>query len=253
MKLQKIKNYLNILYPIIALAIFIIAWYVMSRIIDIELILPSPAKSFSLLGDLFKDTVFWQAVGGTLIRTLISFFVSMFFALLFAVLSTLFKPVYYFLSPIIIISRAVPTMSVILLSIIWFTSNITPMFIALLIIFPMLYSQFYSSFSNIDRDLIEMSKLYNVSKTHMVTKFFIPYILPQYFDSVRSAISLNVKLIIAAEVLAQTQKSMGVMMQISSIYLETALLLAWTIAAIILSYLLEMIPVIMKKLLVRWK
>lgn len=144
-------------------------------------------------------------------------------------------------------------MSIILLSLIWFTAKITPMFIAFLIVFPMLYAAFYSAFTNIDKGFVEMSKLYKVSKWQMVSKFYVPYISPTFFDSIRSAISLNVKLIIAAEVLAQTRDSMGVMMQISSLYLDTSSLIAWTIAAIIISYLLEMIVIATKRLFVRWK
>lgn len=253
MNKQKIKNYLNIIYPAIALLAFVLIWFFIAWIIDLEVILPTPTTSFKQLGVIIQEKIFWGALGWTLLRALISFSISMVSALILAVLSLLFKPVYYLLSPLVIISRAVPTMSVILLSLIWFSSDITPMFIALLIIFPMLYAQFYSSFSNIDRDLIEMSKLYRISKTNMVTKFFIPYILPSYFDSVRSAISLNVKLIIAAEVLAQTRNSMGVMMQKASIYLDTSSLIAWTLAAIIISYILEMIAVLLKKVFVRWR
>ena len=172
---------------------------------------------------------------------------------MFSVLSALFKPVYYLLSPLVIITRAVPTMSVILLRLIWFSSAITPMFIAFLIIFPMLYASFYSAVSNIDKDLIEMSKVYNVSKKDMAVKFFVPYIMPSFLDSIRSAISLNVKLVIAAEVLAQTRDSMGVMMQRSSIFLDTPTLMAWTIAAIVLSYLFELLVKTTKTLTVRWQ
>ncbi|HHT83396.1 MAG: ABC transporter permease [Christensenellales bacterium] len=250
---MKLKNYLNLLYPLIALAVFFAVWLIAAEIIKIEVILPHPAQAFKQLLLLVKTMDFWTAIGHTLLRTFISFFISMSLALLLAALSSLFKPVYFLLSPLVIISRAVPTMSVILLSLIWFTSDITPMFIAFLIVFPMLYAGFYSAINNIDKDLIEMSKLYKVSKRIIVTKFYIPYIMPSFFDSVRSAISLNVKLIIAAEVLSQTRHSMGVMMQISKQYLDTASLIAWTIAAIVLSYLLEIAVAVLKKLCVRWK
>ncbi len=253
MRTQKIKGLINIIYPIVSLLVFILIWYVLSIAINLELIMPTPARSFQQLGEIIKHITFWDALANTLSRALQSFFVAMFLALFLAVCSTLSRPLYYFLSPVVIVSRAVPTMSVILLSLIWFSSKITPMFIALLIIFPMLYSQFYSSFNNIDSDLIEMSKLYRVTKVTMVTRFLVPYILPSYFDSVRSGISLNLKLIIAAEVLAQTRDSMGVMMQRASIFLDTPSLIAWTLSAIILSYLLEMVVVALKKIFVRWK
>lgn len=253
MKLTAIKKYLNIISPLISMAIFIAVWHIVAKIVDIEIILPTPAEALRQLGDLALTGEFWIAVGGTLARAMLSFAISMGAALALAALSTFFKPVGRLFSPLIIITRAMPTMSVILLSLIWFTSQITPLFIAFLIIFPTLFTAFYSSFTNIDADLIEMAKVYKVGKLQKLTKLYLPSIYPSFFDTVRSAVSLNIKLVIAAEVLAYTKDSMGVMMQFSKAYLETASLFAWTIAAIVLSYLLEMLVALIKKVVVRWK
>lgn len=249
---QKFKNYLNIIYPILSLLLFFVIWIILARIVDLEVILPSPKVSIQSLGEIIITKEYWISIIETLKRTLISFLLSMSTAIIFAVLSSLIKPIYKLLSPIVIIFRAIPTMAVILLSLIWFKSQITPLFIAFLIIFPILYSNFYSSFSNIDKDIIEMSKIYNVGKKNMIFKMYLPAVAPSIFDSIRSSISLNVKLIIAAEVLAQTRNSIGVMMHISQVYLDTAMLVAWTITAIILSYLLELIVALIKRLVVRW-
>jgi ABC-type nitrate/sulfonate/bicarbonate transport system permease component len=87
----------------------------------------------------------------------------------------------------------------------------------------------------------------------MVFSLYLPNIAPAFFDSIRSTLSFNVKIIISAEVLAQTRKSMGIMMQISKSRLETADLLAWTLAAIVLSYLLEIVIYAIKTAVVRWQ
>ena len=73
------------------------------------------------------------------------------------------------------------------------------------------------------------------------------------FAQITSALTLNVKLIIAAEALAQTRISMGNAMQISKGNLNIAELLAWTVMAILLSYVLELLIILIKKLTVRWK
>lgn len=237
----------------LSLALFVTAWYVAAQIVDIEIILPSPSACLRQLAALLSTKVFWTAVGGTLGRSTLSFAFSMGAALILAALSAFLKPVARLLSPLVIITRAMPTMSVILLSLIWFTSQITPLFISFLIIFPTLFTSFYSSFSNIDLGLTQMAKVYKVGRLQTLTKLYLPSIYPSFFDAVRAAVSLNVKLVIAAEVLAYTKDSMGVMMQFSKAYLETASLFAWTIAAIALSYLLEMLVVLLKKCVVRWK
>ncbi|MEG1608947.1 MAG: hypothetical protein RR348_03690, partial [Clostridia bacterium] len=65
-------------------------------------------------------------------------------------------------------------------------------------------------------------------------------IIATFFDDSGNVISLNFKLIISAEVLAQTRNSIGVNMQFAKQYLETAQLIAWTIIAIVVGALLEL-------------
>lgn len=82
---------------------------------------------------------------------------------------------------------------------------------------------------------------------------YIPAMLPEVLTAVGSNISLALKVMIASEVLAQTFESMGVAMQIQRIYLNTAGLMGWTIAAIVLSFLLEIAVKLIALVFVRRK
>ncbi|MFA5449328.1 MAG: ABC transporter permease subunit [Clostridia bacterium] len=250
---ERLKNILNKLYPLLAVALFLVIWLVAAKAINIEMILPTPHETLRRLFILMGGGDFWVAVLGTLRRSLLSFFYSFMLALVLAVISYAVKPVYKLLSPIVTIARAVPTMSIILLAIIWLTSESSPMLIAGLIVFPLLYANFYAALSGMDRELINMSKLYKVPFPVRLFKLYIPSILPAMFAGIKSSISLNLKVTIASEVLAQTRDSMGRFMQISRVYLDTAELLAWTVAAIIFSYLLEISIELIKKAVVRWR
>lgn len=253
MTAKKIKNLIDKFSPLIAVALFIALWYAAAVIVDAEIILPKPSVVLSNLIELLGVKAFWAAVGGTLVRSLASFGISLGLALVLAVCGFLLPPLYRALSPIVTIARATPTMSIILLAIIWLTSQTSPILIACLIVFPMLYSGIYSALNEIESGLINMAKIYKVSARDIVIRLYIPNILPSVLDSVRSAVSLNVKIIIAAEVLAQTRQSMGNIMQISRVMLDTASLLAWTAVAIIISYILELVVALIKKYVVRWK
>ena len=81
---------------------------------------------------------------------------------------------------------------------------------------------------------------------------YIPQTLPLVFTSIKSSIGLNLKLIISAEVLAQTADSMGLYMQLAKINLDTAVLLAWTLVAILLGGLFEGIVTLIQKKAVKW-
>ena len=68
---------------------------------------------------------------------------------------------------------------------------------------------------------------------------YIPIILPTVVVVIGSGISLNIKLMVAAEVLSQTVNSLGLLMQQSKIYFETATLFALVITSIISGIIIE--------------
>lgn len=247
------KKLLLDLTPFASVALFIAVWAGASAAVGAEIILPAPGAVFGDFWALLSDAGFWAAAGGTLMRTLVSFSISLGLALVLSVVAFLVPAVEKALSPLVTIARALPTMSIILLSLIWLTSRTSPILIACLIIFPLLYAGFYSALKSIDPALLDMAKLYRTRKKDVIFRLFIPNIAPSALDAVRSGISLNMKVLIAAEVLAQTAKSMGLEMQIARMFLDTANLLAWTAAAILLSYALEFLVGMLKKILIRWR
>lgn len=253
MNKAKLKSIIVRFSPLITVGVFILIWYIAAIAVDIELILPRPALVFKELLALISGKTFWTAVGGTLSRSFTGFAISFALAMILAVAGFAIKPIHRAFSPLVIISRAIPTMSVILLSLIWLTSQTSPILISSLIMFPMFYSDFYSALNNIDKGVIDMAKLYKVGAKDIVTRLYIPNILPSVLDSVRSGISFNVKIVIAAEVLAQTRQSMGISMQISRVMLDTASLLAWTAVAVAISYALELIVELIKRFAVKWR
>lgn len=249
---NKIRKWGNVLYPLLSLGCIIGLWAIVSAVVGIELIIPSIPTTFQKLGGILSSEKFYVAIGNTLWRSLLSFGIGAVAAMLLSLLSII-DPIKKLLSPIVKITRSIPTMSVILLAIIWLKPEISPVFVAFLINFPIMYSGFSSAIESVDKEIIEMSKIYNVSVKDRIFLFYLPSVAPASFDCMQSSLSLTVKIVISAEVLAQTRNSLGVLMQLSRAYLETAELIAYTITAIVLSYFLELIVYGIKKILVRWK
>lgn len=237
-KLKKL-NLTNVLYPIIGVGLFVLVWFMVSKIIGVEMILPTPIESIKRLFALLGTNTFWLAVAGTLGRSLYSFALSTILAIILAVISYLLPIVARIFSPIVVILRSIPTMSIILLALIWLDSRSAPILIAFLILFPQLYSSFLSALNGVSEELIDMSKAYKVPVYRRIIGLYVPEMLPSSLDAMKANVSFSVKITIAGEVLAQTFNSMGVSMQISKSYFDTAELLGWTVMAILLSYALE--------------
>ena len=225
--------------PIITVLCLIAAWWIIAAIKKYPLLYPSPAAIFVEMIEILKKGVFYRSLLGSLLRVLISFSVAFILATALSVLSYVFENFERLLYPIILLVRATPTMCVIFLCVLWFKPSVTPMVVAAAVIFPTMYSSSLTAFKSCDKDLIEMSKLYEVPTKTMISKLYLPFMAERVYSDAVSVVSLNVKLIVAAEAIAQTTDSLGRLMQGAYGVFEIASLFAYTLAAIILSFLLE--------------
>lgn len=243
----------NILYPLATLGLILLIWYLAAISIDVEIILPKPSLAFRRLWELFGESEFWGNTGATLLRAVLGFLSALIPGVLLAVAAFLFRPVYRLLNPLIMVLRAIPTMSVILLCILWISEKISPIVIAFLIVFPTVFSAVYGALGAVDRNLIEMSALYRIPKRKQVFDLYLPAVAPEFFQAARNSIGLNLKIVIASEAMALTKKSIGNMLQSSKAWLDTPQLFAYTIVAIVLSFLLELSVEGISRLVVRWR
>ncbi|MBE6123967.1 MAG: ABC transporter permease subunit [Erysipelotrichaceae bacterium] len=215
--------------------------------------MPYPLTVLKTLISLIKNNDFLPTLSTTLKNCLISFTISFILALTFAIISYLSTSIEMIIKPIINILKAIPTISILLIVLIWLPASQSPILVGSIILFPMMYAAFLSSLKNVDINLIEMSLIYKVSLKDKILKLYIPSITSPLLTQSKSCISLSVKLTIAAEVLAHTMNSIGIQMQIAKTYIEMDVIFAWTIIAIILSYLLELLIVLIYKIIARRK
>ena len=251
---KRLNKTLNaILYPIILILIIFLIWYFASIAVNSEFILPTPTQTLNDFFLLLSTKTFWLSFSHTLLRTFISFIFSFLLASVLAMLSFQFKIFSKILSPLVSILRATPTIAVILLFLIWTTSNIAPILISMLVILPILYTSIYSSLNNINKDILEMCKVYKVRKKDIIFKVCIPQVWASTYLSVSSSLSLNLKLMVAAEVLANTTNSLGGLMQGAKIYFEMSNLMAITLITIIIALLLEFLINLANRPIRRWQ
>ncbi|MDE5990503.1 MAG: ABC transporter permease subunit [Clostridia bacterium] len=244
---KKLYLLLNLTIPIATLVVALAVYAIVSKAVGIELLVPSIPNIIKKFFLLFAQSSFYKAVAGTVGRAALSYFLSFAFAIILAVATKMCPYLRRALSPIILLVRIMPTMSIILIALIWFNSFQSTILVAFCVIFPMLYTSFCDAIESVDKDLIEMSKTYKVDRKSMIFKMYLPQALPVAFTGIKSSIGLNLKLVIAAEVLAQTAGSIGVYMQLSKIILDTSTLLAWTAVAIILGGIFELIVIVIEK------
>ena len=226
-------------YTVIGAALFVVIWWIAAAAYNKELVFPSPMGALRQLVTELSSTYFWRAFGLSVLRSIIGFLCACFLSLLCAYLGALLPPVRKILSPVIGILRALPTMSVILLLVLWTRSEVTPVLVSGLVIFPTLYSAIDAGLSSVPRDLLETATLYAGNRSYTFFAAELPMAAPAYLRVAGGAASLTLKLTVAAEVLAQTRNSIGLLMNNTRISFDIGRLMALTVAVVVAALVLE--------------
>jgi len=230
---------------IAAKTIIIIIWIILSKAIDNEVIFPGIRSTIMEMFKIMKSTGFILIIKSTIFRSLIGFLISLILAILMGILASISDFIYYLMKPILNFLSSVPTMAIIILALIWLNNEIVPMFVGFIMVFPILYETVLNGILNIDKNIIEMAKVYKVNKTTIIKDIYIPSIFYNLSTVFTSALGTNLKMVIAGEVLSQPRYAVGSNLQLQKTYLNTAGVFAWIIIILLIS---KIFKYLMKKL-----
>lgn len=236
----------NKIKKILVIIFWIIIWEIIALLINKEVFLPSPFLTLKTLYNMLFVKEFYISVGSSLLRLLTAYFLSCFLGIAIGYVCGISNFFYQLINPLIIVMRATPVISIIILAIIMFHSNIVPVIVSFLMCFPIMWTNVVEGIRNTDEKLLQMCKIYNIKKWRIIKSVYLYSALPYITSGMISALGIGWKVTAAAEVLSFPDYSIGTHLYDSKIYLETKELFAWTIVVIILSYISERI---LKKIL----
>ncbi len=245
---------LNIIFSVLAVIFMWLVWIVAYYVAGNKLIVPAFSDTAISFFRYLGDGKFWLALLNTLLRTLLAFVISFIAAAVCASLAKLCKCAKAFLKPIVVFIRTLPTLAVILIILKLTEGNRTfsPVIVTILVLFPMIFSQMLAAADGIDEGLTEMAKVYNISKRDRLFKIYLPLIAPNILSQTGANISLGLKIMISAEVLANTVKGLGGMMQLNNLASEVANLAALTLAAVFIGLIIELIVSLIARFSCKW-
>lgn len=244
---------LNILISVSAVAVMILVWVIAYYSIKNDYIIPSFGDTvISMWRDCLISGSFWRAFGNTFLRTLLAFAVSFVIAAALACLCALSKKTAAFVTPFMVFFRTLPTLAVILILLIWTNPRIAPVIVTALVLFPMIHARLYAALDGIDGGIRQMVKVYKINKREAVFKIYLPLITPEVLPQTGADISLGLKVMISAEVLASTFASLGGMMQESRLFLEMPRFAALTIFAVIAGLIVDIAFSQLARLTYKW-
>ncbi len=224
-----------------------------SGLISSEIIFPSPFSVFKGIGFIVQDDYFWISVLSTVKRGLLGILISMLAGCSLGVFAGLKKNVRVFLRPYVSLIRTTPVVVLILIALIWMSADFVPVFISFLISFPIIYTNTVQGMINVDKSLVDMAKVYRVSRSRILREIYLPSISSYLTAGVSTAMGIGWKAVIAAEILSQPKYSIGTRLIEAKIYLEIDRVFAWALVAVALSFIFDNLVRIVEKRTVKWK
>lgn len=226
-------------YLFLSSIIFLVVWEIIAKIVGNQMIFPDILSVFNSLIEILKNENFLIILFNTLKKAVVSLIVSFFLGSVLGILSYRYKICDMIFFPFINFIKSIPTIVVIILVLIWSKVEFVPFFAGIMIVLPIIYENIIGGIESIDRDLIKMARIYNVSRFLIYRDIYIPSIYFHLSSTLPSIVGLALKVIIAGEVLAQDTLSIGGEIFMGKIYLESATIFAWIIIIILVNFLIE--------------
>lgn len=238
MKTSIIKNK-NKIYIVLSVVFWLFIWQILSEIINIDYLLASPKTVLIETFNLIQTNAFWQIIFRSITKIMFGFILSVLIAVLLAIISYKIKAIKIILSPLIVVIKTTPVVSFIILALLWVKSENLSIFISFLMVLPITYNNVLIGIEKADKNLLEMAEIYKMTTINKVFYIFLPSVMPYLIAAIKSALGICWKAGISAEVIATPNNTIGEMLYMSKLNLDTEKLFAWTIIVIILSIIFE--------------
>jgi NitT/TauT family transport system permease protein len=192
---------LRIVLPLIALALGILAWDLVVRIKEIKpYVLPSPGLVFSTL---WSD---WSLLGGslatTLLTTLQGFLLAVIGGIGLAVLFNQSRLAEYSFYPYAVILQVTPVVAIAPLLLVYLPQPAAVLACAWIVAFFPVLSNTTLGLNSVDRDLLDLFRLYGASRWQILRRLKLPAALPYILGGMRIAAGLALIGAVMAEIAA---------------------------------------------------
>lgn len=233
----------------------VLLWVIASLLFDKNgAIFPSPVLTMGKFGEILADPYTYKCLGFTMLRMLAGFGLSFVLALIFGVIAGNNAHIYQFLKPLMTVIKSIPTVALVFLFLVLITPKDAPIFVVFVICFPILYEGVVGGIKNINKDIIDASKVDGADYIKGTLYIKIPLAIPYIIVSIVSSFALSFKIEIMAEVITgYTRNGLGSVIHFTQVDDPTNMagIFAYSLLAIIIMLLVTLLEEIVKQLIQR--
>lgn len=219
--------------------LWLLLWQGAYLLVGEPLLLPSPMAVAERLFALLQEGGFYYIVGASFLRIFSGFLLALVLGCLLGA-CTAFSPLFYqFCKTPMYIIQATPVASFVILALVWIRGQNLSIFIAFLMVLPLVWRNVHTGFTQADPQLLELAQVYRLRKGTTLRQIYLPAVRPHLLSALRVGLGFGWKAGIAGEVIAIPSNAIGTQLYNAKVYLDTVDLFAWTAVIVLLSVLIE--------------
>ena len=211
--LKPMKKFITNKYvlTILGCLLFLAIWIIISLAVhDTKMIFPDPLSTFKEAGNILSNSYVYKCIGWTMLRMIIGFSISFALALIFGSLAGHFSSLRTLFKPIIVVLKSIPTAALVFLFLIVSGARYAPIYIVILISFPILYESISAGIANVPKEIIDASKVDGGKGFKTILRVRLPLALPYVLVGLASSFALSFKIEIMAEIITgDTRNGLG--------------------------------------------
>jgi|SRR5699024_6279783 len=243
-----------VIYSVLELALFLIAWELLSFTVWFPDYLSSPTVVLSRVGEMFVSGEVFPHISTSLYRTIVGFLLVVLLGTGLGILAGYSKTIGNFFSPLISFLNPIPKIALLPVFLVWFGVTDTT---RILIIFT---SAFFPCFISTQDGVRDINKLYLWSAKNMgagsirtLFKVVLPSALPKIFDGWRVALALTFVMMFSSEMIgSSTGEGLGFMILNADSYGRTDIVLAAIIVIAALGFVFDRLLIGLRKRVLWW-
>jgi NitT/TauT family transport system permease protein len=216
----------------------IFIWWIVSLFFPPTLV-PKPSDTFAEVATIVSSGNFFSEMGSTLRRVLVGFAIAMIVAIPLGILMGTLRSLESFFEPPVILGLTMPGLIWAVLMIMFFGLNETSAYAAVAItIMPMLAISIWQGTKSIDKDLIDMSRIFHASPWSKVVDVIMPQLISHILAAIRYGLGLAWKVVVVVEMFGLSN---GVGYQVVRGFnvFSMKAVLAWAISFLVVMIVIE--------------
>lgn len=234
--------------------VLVIVWVVWSQSVNNSLVAPSPTQTLVALKTILGSKNTYQIIGWSLGRLFLALLLSISFGFILGFLSGINSIVEKFFYPIVTVLRTIPVIAIILILLMAFGKDKSPLAITFLMIFPITYEAILGGIKELNKEeYMEVYKLDSKMNFRVFWNVYRPLVFPFFKMSLIQSIGMGVKVLVMAEFTSGCKNSIGLEILHAYNNIEFDKIFAWTFLLILFVLFIEYLISVLRKQFVKEK